>query len=156
MKSNPFLFGLVSIMWPFFTNFHFQWRQTPHRRYMKKQTRLLVWGLTSQPQWKPPTVSRVHPLPALPPPLNNQSISGMELELREWGTIKLVERLSAVKKITCHLTLVFTAVFREFRFTSEVPIWLDYHGKHVVIEQVRDHSHNKTYSKACNEAVMDN
>uniref|UniRef100_A0A3B3QY43 Autophagy related 2A n=1 Tax=Paramormyrops kingsleyae TaxID=1676925 RepID=A0A3B3QY43_9TELE len=24
---------------------------------------------------------------------------------------------------------------REFRFTSEVPIWLDYHGKHVVIEQ---------------------
>uniref|UniRef100_A0A7N8XDZ1 Autophagy related 2A n=1 Tax=Mastacembelus armatus TaxID=205130 RepID=A0A7N8XDZ1_9TELE len=27
--------------------------------------------------------------------------------------------------------------FREFRFTSEVPIWLDYHGKHVVIEQVR-------------------
>lgn len=28
------------------------------------------------------------------------------------------------------------ADFREFRFTSEVPIWLDYHGKHVVIEQV--------------------
>uniref|UniRef100_A0A665XEX1 Autophagy related 2A n=1 Tax=Echeneis naucrates TaxID=173247 RepID=A0A665XEX1_ECHNA len=26
-------------------------------------------------------------------------------------------------------------LFREFRFTSEVPIWLDYHGKHVVIEQ---------------------
>ncbi|XP_062856469.1 autophagy-related protein 2 homolog A isoform X2 [Trichomycterus rosablanca] len=25
--------------------------------------------------------------------------------------------------------------FREFRFTSEVPIWLDYHGKHVTIEQ---------------------
>uniref|UniRef100_A0A3Q3LIC3 Autophagy related 2A n=1 Tax=Labrus bergylta TaxID=56723 RepID=A0A3Q3LIC3_9LABR len=25
--------------------------------------------------------------------------------------------------------------FRSFRFTSEVPIWLDYHGKHVVIEQ---------------------
>ncbi|KAB5571342.1 hypothetical protein PHYPO_G00223950 [Pangasianodon hypophthalmus] len=25
--------------------------------------------------------------------------------------------------------------FREFRFTSEVPIWLDYHGKHVAIEQ---------------------
>uniref|UniRef100_A0A674CIY9 Autophagy related 2A n=1 Tax=Salmo trutta TaxID=8032 RepID=A0A674CIY9_SALTR len=25
--------------------------------------------------------------------------------------------------------------FREFRFTSEVPIWLDYQGKHVVIEQ---------------------
>uniref|UniRef100_A0A8C1SX87 Autophagy related 2A n=1 Tax=Cyprinus carpio TaxID=7962 RepID=A0A8C1SX87_CYPCA len=24
---------------------------------------------------------------------------------------------------------------REFRFTSEVPIWLDYHGKHVVIDQ---------------------
>uniref|UniRef100_A0A8C5FLW4 Autophagy related 2A n=1 Tax=Gadus morhua TaxID=8049 RepID=A0A8C5FLW4_GADMO len=27
--------------------------------------------------------------------------------------------------------------FREFRFISEVPIWLDYHGKHMVIEQVR-------------------
>lgn len=53
------------------------------------------------------------------------------------------------------LTVVFTAVFREFRFTSEVPIWLDYHGKHVVIEQVRDHSHNKSCSKPCNEAVMD-
>ncbi|CAL8328091.1 unnamed protein product [Gadus morhua 'NCC'] len=25
--------------------------------------------------------------------------------------------------------------FREFRFISEVPIWLDYHGKHMVIEQ---------------------
>lgn len=34
--------------------------------------------------------------------------------------------------------LVF--VSREFRFTSEVPIWLDYHGKHVVIEQVRGDS----------------
>lgn len=31
---------------------------------------------------------------------------------------------------------VFTPI-REFRFTSEVPIWLDYHGKHVAIEQVR-------------------
>uniref|UniRef100_A0AAQ5X0H3 Autophagy related 2A n=1 Tax=Amphiprion ocellaris TaxID=80972 RepID=A0AAQ5X0H3_AMPOC len=28
-----------------------------------------------------------------------------------------------------------SVLFREFRFTSEVPIWLDYHGKHVVIEQ---------------------
>uniref|UniRef100_A0A3B3ZN14 Uncharacterized protein n=1 Tax=Periophthalmus magnuspinnatus TaxID=409849 RepID=A0A3B3ZN14_9GOBI len=26
-------------------------------------------------------------------------------------------------------------IYFEFRFTSEVPIWLDYHGKHVVIEQ---------------------
>ncbi|XP_075401574.1 autophagy-related protein 2 homolog A isoform X2 [Tenrec ecaudatus] len=26
--------------------------------------------------------------------------------------------------------------FREFRFTSEVPIWLDYHGKHVSMDQV--------------------
>ncbi|XP_012375149.2 autophagy-related protein 2 homolog A isoform X2 [Dasypus novemcinctus] len=25
--------------------------------------------------------------------------------------------------------------FREFRFTSEVPIWLDYHGKHVAVDQ---------------------
>jgi hypothetical protein len=25
---------------------------------------------------------------------------------------------------------------REFRFTSEVPIWLDYHGKHVTMDQV--------------------
>uniref|UniRef100_A0ABM5F3Q6 Autophagy-related protein 2 homolog A-like isoform X2 n=1 Tax=Pogona vitticeps TaxID=103695 RepID=A0ABM5F3Q6_9SAUR len=26
--------------------------------------------------------------------------------------------------------------FREFRFTSEVPIWLDYHGKHVTVDQM--------------------
>ncbi|XP_040826774.1 autophagy-related protein 2 homolog A isoform X2 [Ochotona curzoniae] len=26
--------------------------------------------------------------------------------------------------------------FREFRFISEVPIWLDYHGKHVTVDQV--------------------
>ncbi|XP_034632027.1 autophagy-related protein 2 homolog A isoform X1 [Trachemys scripta elegans] len=26
--------------------------------------------------------------------------------------------------------------FREFRFTSEVPIWLDYHGKHMTMDQV--------------------
>uniref|UniRef100_A0A4W4GAP6 Autophagy related 2A n=1 Tax=Electrophorus electricus TaxID=8005 RepID=A0A4W4GAP6_ELEEL len=32
---------------------------------------------------------------------------------------------------------VLMSPFREFRFTSEVPIWLDYHGKHVAIEQVR-------------------
>lgn len=25
---------------------------------------------------------------------------------------------------------------REFRFTSEVPIWLDYHGKHITMDQV--------------------
>uniref|UniRef100_A0A8C9WNT2 Autophagy related 2A n=1 Tax=Scleropages formosus TaxID=113540 RepID=A0A8C9WNT2_SCLFO len=31
--------------------------------------------------------------------------------------------------------LLFISFKREFRFTSEVPIWLDYHGKHVVIEQ---------------------
>uniref|UniRef100_A0A668ADV6 Autophagy related 2A n=1 Tax=Myripristis murdjan TaxID=586833 RepID=A0A668ADV6_9TELE len=39
-----------------------------------------------------------------------------------------------------HLVMFFPAMFHhlsflEFRFTSEVPIWLDYHGKHVVIEQ---------------------
>ncbi|XP_036286351.1 autophagy-related protein 2 homolog A isoform X2 [Pipistrellus kuhlii] len=26
--------------------------------------------------------------------------------------------------------------FREFRFTAEVPIWLDYHGKHISMDQV--------------------
>lgn len=36
--------------------------------------------------------------------------------------------------------LLVSTLFREFRFTSEVPIWLDYHGKHVVIEQVSGHS----------------
>lgn len=40
------------------------------------------------------------------------------------------------------------AVFREFRFTSEVPIWLDYHGKHVVIEQVGGHSNSSPVTKA--------
>ena len=33
--------------------------------------------------------------------------------------------------------LMFYLICREFRFISEVPIWLDYHGKHMVIEQVR-------------------
>uniref|UniRef100_A0A4W4GE39 Autophagy related 2A n=1 Tax=Electrophorus electricus TaxID=8005 RepID=A0A4W4GE39_ELEEL len=37
----------------------------------------------------------------------------------------------------CFLNIVLMSPFREFRFTSEVPIWLDYHGKHVAIEQVR-------------------
>uniref|UniRef100_A0A673KXT8 Autophagy-related protein 2 homolog A-like n=1 Tax=Sinocyclocheilus rhinocerous TaxID=307959 RepID=A0A673KXT8_9TELE len=32
-------------------------------------------------------------------------------------------------------TFLLEGLFQEFRFTSEVPIWLDYHGKHVVIEQ---------------------
>uniref|UniRef100_A0A8C1CSU8 Autophagy related 2A n=1 Tax=Cyprinus carpio carpio TaxID=630221 RepID=A0A8C1CSU8_CYPCA len=31
--------------------------------------------------------------------------------------------------------LTYLLIFFEFRFTSEVPIWLDYHGKHVVIDQ---------------------
>lgn len=82
LRSSPFKGSLVNIVWPFYTGFHFQWRQTPHRRYLKKLTQLLVWAPTWQPLWKRPTASRVHPLPALPPPLNNQSISGRELELK--------------------------------------------------------------------------
>uniref|UniRef100_A0A4W4GDZ6 Autophagy related 2A n=1 Tax=Electrophorus electricus TaxID=8005 RepID=A0A4W4GDZ6_ELEEL len=39
--------------------------------------------------------------------------------------------------------------FREFRFTSEVPIWLDYHGKHVAIEQFR---HIFLYCDGCHFA----
>lgn len=31
---------------------------------------------------------------------------------------------------------MFPSLNREFRFTSEVPIRLDYHGKHVSMEQV--------------------
>ncbi|RXM90775.1 Autophagy-related protein 2-like A [Acipenser ruthenus] len=40
--------------------------------------------------------------------------------------------------------IVDTATFhlREFRFTSEVPIWLDYQGKHVAIDQVVRDSHS--------------
>lgn len=34
---------------------------------------------------------------------------------------------------------------REFRFTSEVPIRLDYHGKHVAMEQVHDHTAANTF-----------
>uniref|UniRef100_A0A8D0LD16 Autophagy related 2A n=1 Tax=Sphenodon punctatus TaxID=8508 RepID=A0A8D0LD16_SPHPU len=33
-------------------------------------------------------------------------------------------------------SLIGWLVPREFRFTSEVPIWLDYHGKHVTMDQV--------------------
>ena len=32
--------------------------------------------------------------------------------------------------------MLVSLCFREFRFTSEVPIRLDYHGKHVAMEQV--------------------
>lgn len=40
-------------------------------------------------------------------------------------------------KPRCHLFLSLSLVpNREFRFTSEVPIWLDYHGKHVTVDQV--------------------
>lgn len=34
----------------------------------------------------------------------------------------------------CKISFVY---LREFRFTSEVPIRLDYHGKHVSMDQVR-------------------
>uniref|UniRef100_A0A6Q2Y6F5 Autophagy related 2A n=1 Tax=Esox lucius TaxID=8010 RepID=A0A6Q2Y6F5_ESOLU len=37
--------------------------------------------------------------------------------------------------VPCINMLSFLVLRREFRFTSEVPIWLDYQGKHVVIEQ---------------------
>lgn len=37
----------------------------------------------------------------------------------------------------CQLFIHCLCFLREFRFTSEVPIWLDYQGKHVVIEQVK-------------------
>lgn len=49
----------------------------------------------------------------------------------------------------------YPAIFREFRFTSEVPIWLDYHGKHVVIEQVRRHSNSchSAWPKAYNKEM---
>lgn len=79
IQSKPFV--LAHIISTFYTDFRFQWRQTPHRSYLKKQTQRLVWGLISQRLWKQPTVSRVPPLP-VPPPLNNQSISGMKLELK--------------------------------------------------------------------------
>lgn len=57
-----------------------------------------------------------------------------EEELLE--TVKLFLRQLPRKEFS-HLVFFGLFVLREFRFTSEVPIWLDYHGKHVVIEQVR-------------------
>uniref|UniRef100_A0A4X2K3P0 Autophagy related 2A n=1 Tax=Vombatus ursinus TaxID=29139 RepID=A0A4X2K3P0_VOMUR len=36
----------------------------------------------------------------------------------------------------CAIPTPHVCPFREFRFTSEVPIWLDYHGKHVTMDQV--------------------
>lgn len=38
--------------------------------------------------------------------------------------------------IACLCCVMFSSPNREFRFTSEVPIRLDYHGKHVSMEQV--------------------
>lgn len=55
---------------------------------------------------------------------------------RKEGTIKLFVSSWNVFWKTPFCRLFFPGIFREFRFTSEVPIWLDYHGKHVVIEQV--------------------
>uniref|UniRef100_A0A8C4NVP2 Autophagy related 2A n=1 Tax=Dicentrarchus labrax TaxID=13489 RepID=A0A8C4NVP2_DICLA len=71
------------------------------------------------------------PLPAPPPPPTSQSTSG--------NANKNTHNLSATIKGLKYLYSLSSspAIFREFRFTSEVPIWLDYHGKHVVIEQVR-------------------
>uniref|UniRef100_A0A8C4I474 Autophagy related 2A n=1 Tax=Dicentrarchus labrax TaxID=13489 RepID=A0A8C4I474_DICLA len=75
--------------------------------------------------------SRAPPLPAPPPPPTSQSTSG--------NANKNTHNLSATIKGLKYLYSLSSspAIFREFRFTSEVPIWLDYHGKHVVIEQVR-------------------
>lgn len=47
-----------------------------------------------------------------------------------------------VDSIRADWIFLLSVIFREFRFTSEVPIWLDYHGKHVVIEQVRGHENS--------------
>lgn len=40
--------------------------------------------------------------------------------------------------VACLCLVTFSFPNREFRFTSEVPIRLDYHGKHVSMEQVHD------------------
>ncbi|KAB0404107.1 hypothetical protein E2I00_008860 [Balaenoptera physalus] len=44
--------------------------------------------------------------------------------------------------------------FREFRFTSEVPIWLDYHGKHVTMDQVLNCSELKLKRLCCRHGLL--
>uniref|UniRef100_A0AAX7VBC1 Autophagy related 2A n=1 Tax=Astatotilapia calliptera TaxID=8154 RepID=A0AAX7VBC1_ASTCA len=51
------------------------------------------------------------------------------------GELCQVFFLSFISLMSDLFPLLVSTLFREFRFTSEVPIWLDYHGKHVVIEQ---------------------
>uniref|UniRef100_A0A8C6L4B2 Autophagy related 2A n=1 Tax=Nothobranchius furzeri TaxID=105023 RepID=A0A8C6L4B2_NOTFU len=48
---------------------------------------------------------------------------------------QLLNKCRNISKKKKYIISLLVFDFREFRFTSEVPIWLDYHGKHVVIEQ---------------------
>lgn len=54
-----------------------------------------------------------------------------------WPSLSRKHFSESWRHLLCQHCNFYYFLFREFRFTSEVPIWLDYHGKHVVIEQVR-------------------
>ncbi|MEQ2191230.1 hypothetical protein XENOCAPTIV_024194, partial [Xenoophorus captivus] len=52
------------------------------------------------------------------------------------GEQPLSRQVFIVQELEVRDRLASSQLNKEFRFTSEVPIWLDYHGKHVVIEQL--------------------
>lgn len=79
--------------------------------------------------WRPPAPRRPQVVGmASPPPSSSPSTSGRALG---WGPRA---RLQGARPVTSAPSP--HSLPREFRFTSEVPIWLDYHGKHVTMDQV--------------------
>ena len=86
------------------------------------------------------------------PPLHSQtnlSSSGEDLQGSACGWFHL--GLIFVYH-TLYLCLVFYSN-REFRFTSEVPIRLDYHGKHVSMEQVKAPGAATSWAPLCVNVV---
>ncbi|XP_055521764.1 autophagy-related protein 2 homolog A-like [Leucoraja erinacea] len=68
---------------------------------------------------------------------------GRDSESSQVGGVELPEMTASMETTLSEHSSSSTAssseqpiYFREFRFTSEVPIWLDYHGKHMIMDQV--------------------
>lgn len=79
--------------------------------------------------WRPPAPRRPQAVGMAPPPLSSSpSTSGRALGWGPWA------RPQGARPVTSGPSPHSPP--REFRFTSEVPIWLDYHGKHVTMDQV--------------------
>lgn len=78
--------------------------------------------------WRASAPRRPQAVDTVPPRSSSPSTSGRALG---WGH---QARLQGARPVT--QGPLPCSPSREFRFTSEVPIWLDYHGKHVTMDQV--------------------